>query len=100
MLSKIKERWGIKSNFQLLKILIVFALTGSISAWISKPICFKLGVTKELFGLFYFLIYLLVILPIYKVLLLLIGTVFGEFNFFKSFLQKMFVRIGLGFLFK
>ena len=36
-MKKLKEKWGIKSNFQLVIILIVFAITGSTSAAISGP---------------------------------------------------------------
>ena len=34
---KLKDKWEIKSNFQLIIILIVFAITGSTSAAISGP---------------------------------------------------------------
>ena len=34
---KLKDKWEIKSNFQLVIILIVFAITGSTSAAISGP---------------------------------------------------------------
>ena len=37
-MNRLKEKWGIKSNFQLVIIIIVFAITGSISALISSPI--------------------------------------------------------------
>ncbi len=99
-MEKLKQRWGINSNLQFFIILIVFAITGSLSAWLAKPICAALDITRASFGLWYFLLYLIVITPIYKILLLLIGTIFGQYRFFKSFLQKMLSRLGLGFLFK
>jgi hypothetical protein len=37
---ELKKRWKITSNFQLAIIFIVFAITGSTSAWLSKPVCF------------------------------------------------------------
>ena len=36
-MKKLKEKWGITSNFQLVIIFIVFGITGSASAIISGP---------------------------------------------------------------
>lgn len=99
-MEKLKQRWGIASNFQLTMIFIVFALTGSASAWLSKPFCFGLGITKADLGLWFTPIRLILIFPIYQVLLVVIGFVFGEFKFFCAFEKKMLKRMGLGFLFK
>ena len=38
MLKKLKERWGITSNFQIVIIFIVFGITGSVSAYFSGPL--------------------------------------------------------------
>ena len=38
ILKKLKERWGITSNFQIVIIFIVFGITGSVSAYISGPL--------------------------------------------------------------
>jgi hypothetical protein len=75
---------GIESNLQL-AIFIVFAITGSTSAWVSKPVCLWLGIVEEDFGNWFVLIRLLIIFPLYQVLLVLIGTLFGQFNFFWNF---------------
>ena len=37
-MKRLKEKWGITSNFQLVIIFIVFAITGSVSAAISGPV--------------------------------------------------------------
>lgn len=99
-MKELKKRWGITSNFQLAIIFIVFAITGSTSAWISKPVCMWLGIFKEDFGGWFILIRLLVIFPLYQVLLVCIGTLFGQFQFFWGFEKKMLKNMGLGFLFK
>ncbi len=96
----LKERWNIKSNFQLTIILIVFAITGSASAWISKPVCGWLGIIKEDFGFWYTPVRLLLIFPLYQLLLVLIGFLFGQFPFFWAFEKKMLKKMGLKFLFK
>ncbi|MGL2999342.1 DUF6787 family protein [Flavobacterium sp. RSSB_23] len=99
-MKKLKERWGIESNFQLTLIFIVFAITGSASAWLSKPFCYWLGITKADLGLWFTPIRLVLIFPIYQVLLVCIGFLFGQFRFFWAFEKKMLRSMGLGFLFK
>ena len=95
-----KERWGIKSNLQLAIIFIVFAITGSTSAWLSKPFCFWLGILKEDLEYWFTPIRLLLIFPIYQVLLVIIGFLFGQYKFFWAFEKKMLKRMGFGFFFK
>ena len=99
-MNRLKQRWGITSNFQLVIIFIVFAITGSASAWLSRPFCELLNITQEDFGGWFTLIRLLIIFPIYQILLVAIGTLFGQFRFFWNFEKKMLKSMGLGFLFK
>ncbi|PWB25770.1 DUF6787 family protein [Flavobacterium sp. HTF] len=99
-MNKLKQRWGITSNFQFVIIFVVFAITGSASAWLSKPFCVLLGITKEDFGGWFTLIRLIIIFPIYQVLLVAIGTIFGQYRFFWNFEKRMLKSMGLGFLFK
>ncbi|WP_374507347.1 DUF6787 family protein [Flavobacterium sp.] len=99
-MKKLKERWGVQSNFQLAIIFIVFAITGSASAMASKLVCIWLGITKDDFGFFFTPIRLLLIFPLYQVLLVGIGFLFGQFPFFWQFEKKLLRQMGLGFLFK
>lgn len=94
----LKKRWGIRSNLQLTIIFIVFALTGSASAWLSRPFCLWLGITKEDIGFWFTPVRLLMIFPIYQILLVFIGTLFGQFQFFWAFEKKMLRSMKLGFL--
>ena len=100
IMNKLKERWGVTSNYQLTIIFIVFAITGSASAWLSKPFCIWLGITKDDLGFWFTPVRLLLIFPIYQVLLVLIGFIFGQYKFFWAFEKKMLRSMGLGFLFK
>lgn len=99
-MKKLKERWGIESNIQLTIIFIVFAVTGSTSAWLSRYVSDWLGLTKEVLGLLYTPVRLILIFPIYQILLVLIGFLLGQFKFFWGFEKKMLRSMGLGFLFK
>ena len=95
---KFKERWEIRSNWQLTVIILVFAITGSASAWLSKPFCMWLGISKEALGFWFTPIRLLMIFPIYQVLLVLIGFLFGQYRFFWAFEKKLLRSLKLGFL--
>lgn len=99
-LQNLKKRWGITSNLQLAIIFIVFSITGSASAWLSKPFCFWLGITKESLEFWFIPVRLLLIFPIYQILLVFIGFLFGQYKFFWAFEKKILKRIGLGFLFQ
>ncbi|MFY7989014.1 MAG: DUF6787 family protein [Flavobacterium sp.] len=100
-MKKLKERWNVTSNWQLIIIFIVFAITGSTAAYLSKPLTNFLGVTKENLSLWiYWPIRLIIIFPAYQILLVLIGALFGQFNFFWEFEKKMLIRMKLGFIAK
>jgi uncharacterized protein YybS (DUF2232 family) len=105
-MNKLKERWGIQSNTKLAIIFIVFAITGSLSAYLAKPILNFLELTRSsfpehFFGAFsYYSLRILIIFPIYQILLVAIGSLFGQNKFFWNFEKKMLSRLGLSFLFQ
>ena len=93
LINKIKRRWEIKSNRQLLIIFLVFGITGSIAAWISKPILEFIGLKEATISAWaYWPIRIIIVFPLYQILLLIIGTIFGQYNFFKNFIKKMFQK--------
>lgn len=89
---KLKVKWEISSNWQLAVILIVFSITGSLSLKIASPILTFVGVTKKLNPFVFWPLRILVIFPTYQVLLLAVGTLFGQFRFFWNFEKKMLSR--------
>jgi hypothetical protein len=98
-MANLKQRWNLKNNWQVVVIILVFALTGSTAAMISKPILHWLGITKETHHLaLYILLYIVIIFPIYQVLLVSIGFIFGQFDFFWSIEKKMLHLLKLGFI--
>jgi hypothetical protein len=97
-LKKLKERWKIKTNGQLFIVFLVFAITGSSAAKLAAPITDFFEIKEEMGWYVYWPFRILIILPIYQVLLVFFGWVFGEFNFFWTFEKKMLRRLGLGFL--
>ena len=99
-MERLKKKWGIKSNFQILVILVVFAINGSFAAWVAKPITNFIGIDQQnLSPLIFWPIRILLIFPIYQVTLPIVGFAFGQFKFFWEFEKKFLKRIGFGFLF-
>lgn len=105
-MQKLKLRWGIQSNAQLVLILIVFAITGSSSVYVAKPFLEMMGIERANFSdawwsvTLYWTLRLLLIFPFYQLLLVIYGWLFGQFRFFWNFEKKMLQRMGLGFIFK
>jgi hypothetical protein len=98
-MKKLKERWGVTSNKQIVIIFIVFAITGFSSLQLAKPFLSLIGIpdTFEPHWL-YRVLRLLLIFPIYQILLVFVGYIFGQFSFFWKFEKKMLVRLKLGFI--
>ncbi|MDG1822417.1 MAG: diacylglyceryl transferase [Flavobacteriaceae bacterium] len=100
-MQKLKKRWGIHTNTQLVIIFVVFAVTGSSAAKLATPLTEFFGITKDSSSAFvYWFARIFLIFPIYQVLLVFFGFIFGQFSFFWNFEKKMLSRMGLGFLFK
>lgn len=98
-MEKLKKRWGIDSNFQIVVIFIVFAVTGSTAVKFAAPLTEYIGLHRETTNPWiYWIIRILIIFPIYQVLLIAYGWLFGQFKFFWNMEKKMLRRLGLGFL--
>lgn len=94
-----KHRWKIKSNLQVFIIILVFACTGSATAWITKPILTFFGISKLTHNLLeYYGLYLLILFPIYQILLVSIGFIMGQFKFFWEFEKKILRWMKLDFI--
>lgn len=94
-MKKLKERWGVESNWQIIIILIVFALTGSTASYIGKPILNFLNITTDNFGNFgYWAIRIIVLFVMYQFMLVFFGWLLGQHKFFWDFEKKMLRRIG------
>lgn len=89
---KLKERWKVKNTFQVIMILIVFACTGTTVALIAKPFLHSVFSPEET-PVWANILYYLLILPVYNVLLLFFGLIFGQFRFFWNFEKRFFSRI-------
>jgi len=92
MIERFKERWDIKSNFQLAVILVVFSVTGSSALYVRKGAFYILGITDSTELWLKTILYILIIFPAYNIMLLLVGFLFGQFKFAWEFEKKMMSR--------
>ncbi len=92
-LERLKSKWKLRSLWQVILVLVVFACTGFTILIVKKPIFDFLGVDTQEGGFFKTLLYLLLVLPLYQVFLLVYGFIFGQFSFFwekeKQFIRRM-----------
>lgn len=101
LFKKLENRWKVAYRWQMIRIFIVFAITGSLSLVLTKPIFSFIGFIKENFnssGLYltlYYILKIVLVLPFYNVLLVFFGWVFNEFEFFYAFTMKMAKRFGI-----
>lgn len=82
--------WYKLKGWDLAIILLVFALTGTTAAYAPRFLMPYTGLEP---GFLYYLIYFLVITPIYMVLLLCYAFIFGKYSYFKNVLRRMIERI-------
>lgn len=101
LFKKLYKRWGVTQRWQLIAMFLVFAVTGSTAGKISDPLMELIGLARETTnGWLYWPVRILLIFPIYQVLLVIFGWIFGQYKFFKDFAVKMASRMGFGFLFR
>ena len=96
MLNKLVKKFDAKSNKHLLIIFAIFALSGSVSLFISSPILSLINLESFItYYPVYVLIRIIIIIPIYQLMLIIIATLFGEFNYFWKFEKKFLQRLKL-----
>ena len=96
MIKYLKDKWNLKSNFQLVIILIVFAITGSGSLYISKPLMEFLSISSENMDIYiYWILRFIIVTVVYQFVLLLVAFVFGQFNWFWNFEKKILKKMRL-----
>lgn len=95
LFKKLTTKWDVSHRWELIAIFLVFAITGSTAAKISGPILEALNLKELISNSFLFwTIRILIIFPIYQVMLVIVGWVFGQFDFFWAFEKKMLKRMG------
>lgn len=87
-LKKLQVRWKLKNITQVLVVLLVFACTGFTVLFLKKPIVGYFNPAND--NIWFSVAYYALILPVYNVILLFYGFIFGQFSFFWEFEKRMF----------
>ncbi len=90
-INKLQKRWNVTA-FQVFIILVVFACTGFTIMFLKKPIVgfFAPDGNKSLL---FSILYYILILPVYNIVLLIYGFIFGQFKWFWEFEKRFFARM-------
>ena len=93
-MEKIRSFFKVESNYQLFIINLVFAITGTSSLFVADYILDMLLVTQENYDNYlYWITRIILILPIYQILLIIFGILFGEFSYFWRMEKKTLNKI-------
>ncbi|MCB9748093.1 MAG: hypothetical protein H6755_06775 [Candidatus Omnitrophica bacterium] len=80
--NRLKEKWGIQSNWDFFIINVVFSLAGMMIVHERRPIFEFFHITKQTPLWFKIIIYIPICFPLYQINLLIFGTLLGKFKFF------------------
>jgi len=90
MYEKLKKHWGV-NGFNLMLILTTFAFGGSLCGYAARRLLLLVNIDK---GFIWILIYLLTVTILWPFAVLLVSIPFGQFNFFKGYINKIKNRLG------
>ena len=91
-IERLRERWNLKNGMQVIIVLIVFACTGFTVLFLKRPVVAFFSEDGNQ-SIWFSIAYYILILPVYNVILLAYGFLFGQFQFFWEFEKKTFRRI-------
>lgn len=89
---RMKVRWGV-GPVGIVAILVAFALAGMTTLRLKAPVM-GLLLPETIPGWLQWVIYLIIMLPIYQLLLLGYGTLLGQFDFFWTKLKAVWRLLG------
>ena len=94
MIEKLIKKFNANSIQHLFIIFIIFAISGSGTLFISSSILIALGLDKLItFYPLYIFVRIILIIPIYQFILIIIASLFGEFDYFWKFEKKFLQRL-------
>ena len=92
-MKRIRQIFRVDTNYQLVIVNVVFAVTGTLSLYLAGDVLDLLGISENLVSeTFYWTLRIIIIIPVYQILLIVIGTLFGEFRYFWEMEKKMLKR--------
>ena len=92
----IYKRLLISSDLQFICVLLVFAITGSLSLYISQYFVNAFNIDLvNMSPLVFWPVRILSVFVVYQVLLIIVAIPFGQFKYFLKVEKKMLKRLGL-----
>jgi ABC-type multidrug transport system permease subunit len=95
MFNRLKEKWKVNTT-QLILILCTFAVTGTLTAYISRSITAWVGFDDQTFWLWKFLLRMSILIFGYQFIILIVAFFFGQFSFFWNYEKKILRYFGIG----
>jgi len=96
LFKKLEKKWILDYKWEMIRVFIVFSITGSFSVFIGRPFIKFIGITKDNLNPFlYWVLFIFIAMVFYQILLVCFGWIFGQFQFFWNFEKKMLRRFGL-----
>lgn len=87
---RLQKRWNVSAQ-QAVLILLAFACTGFTVMFLKKPVVAYFTGGEQ--NLIFTIIYYILILPVYNLILLVYGFLFGQFKFVWEFEKRFFGRL-------
>lgn len=95
LFTKLENKWVVTYKWEMIRIFLVFAFTGTSSLFVGRPLMTLIGITKEnLNAALYWVLFIIIGLIFYQILLVCFGWLFGQFRFFWNFEKKMLNKLG------
>jgi ABC-type multidrug transport system permease subunit len=94
MFENLKKKWKV-DNKQLVLILCTFAVTGTLTAYISRSITTWVGFTEETLWGWKLMLRLIILVFGYQVIILIVSFFFGQFRFFWNYEKKILRWMGV-----
>ena len=94
MFQKLQSKWKV-GGWQLFLIFCVFAITGTLTAYISRQITGWMEIDRT--SPWFWLLKIFVLIFGYQIFILLISFPFGQFRFFWNYEKKILRRFGISF---
>src|SRR6185436_11068292 len=91
MFDRLQQKWKV-SGWQLLLIILTFAIGGSLTGYVAKKIMNLIALHQDWL---WAIIYILLVTIIWPVMVILISVPFGQFRFFRKYIKKIGVRMGI-----
>jgi len=93
---KLEKKWILEYKWEMIRVFIIFAITGSSSIVIGRPFIKFIGITKDNLNPFlYWILFVFITIVFYQILLVFFGWLLGQFQFFWNFEKKILRRFGL-----